>query len=136
MSDFYGENPIINDKSDVSDIILDSSQTTFIGKTDIIGKVIMTLIRYKSPKTAKEINQGLKLAVTEFDITSKEPATLPENYWIGKTLVDDIYASATYHDVVIWLIIEGMQGIKPEETAGFALMLIQNQIIHLEDAGY
>jgi hypothetical protein len=79
MSEFYSDNPILNDKNSVSPKILDSSEETFAAKDTGNDKVIITLIRYKIPSDAKDINDGLKLAVTVFDVTFSK-TTVPDNF--------------------------------------------------------
>lgn len=136
LNEFYSENPILHDKNLKSDIILDSCEEIFVGVEDELGTFTMGLIRYISASKAKEINEGLKSTVTLFKLTHKENAFVPDNLWAGKTMINDVWASATYHDVVILLKIEKATFVKPEDLATIGLMLIKNQVIRLEDGGY
>lgn len=135
MSDFYSAIPILNDKNSESPIILDSSEETFVAKDSNDGNVTMTLIRYKISSDAKDINDGLKLAVTLFDVSFSN-TTVPDNFWVGDTLTGEVWASATHNDVLIQLKIEHSASIQPERYASFALLLIKNQELRLIDGGY
>jgi len=128
---------VLKDKTLQSDIIIDACEETFFGTDEVYGNVTMSLIRYINDATAKEINEGMKLSVTLFETSFQENERIPDNFWAGKTLANGVYASATYHDVLIWLIVEDFSpSVEPESFAKFALLIINNQIVRLEDGGY
>lgn len=123
MSDFYYPNPIVSDEPNTGGYVIVSTSETFQGKETAFGTVTISLYRYQDAITAKEINDGLKLGAPPFDVSFSVP--VPDNFWVGADLVGNLFASATYKEILINLQIEAKPGMTARDMSSFALLLIK-----------
>ena len=137
MSDFYNDNPILKyqPSDSTTTITLDSCEETFTAKDSEFGEVSINLMRYASFNKAKEVNEAIKYVMLIIN-TDFLKTTTPDNFWVGADLRNGIWASATRNEIVILVLIQNKLTEKTEDFAGFALMLIKNQILRLEGGGY